>query len=114
MRKTNPVGSTSPPPNTSDAPAVSSTRLAIAILALRNVGTDADVDVAPAGSRFVVRRAPLGPRGDAFLVNLMGSRAPAPGGRTRCPSLHVSAGLYAPSADAFEPTIDSATRSICS
>src|SRR6267378_6135170 len=36
MRRTNPVGSTSPPPNTSDAPALSRTRLAIAILALRD------------------------------------------------------------------------------
>src|ERR1700687_5311030 len=37
MRRTNPAGSTSPPANTSDAPTLSSTRLAIAILALRSV-----------------------------------------------------------------------------
>ena len=36
MRRTNPAGSTSSPPNTSDAPALSNTRLAIAVLALRD------------------------------------------------------------------------------
>jgi hypothetical protein len=46
MRRTNPVGAASPAPNTSDAPAVSSTRLAIASLTLRKVDIDADAVLA--------------------------------------------------------------------